>query len=164
VKRLLISLISATALMCLAQERGGEPAPSRLAGYMEPGTEASGVRAPYYDEQGNLQAQLYGEHAKVMGGGMAEITNLRIDVYRDGQVAMTIFAPKCFSHMDESRETPGKKVLSLSSEGAVLIELGEVSIAGRGFRFTSEDNRFEILHDSKVLIKAPARSRNGEGL
>ena len=108
-KRLLISLISATALMCLAQERGGEPAPSRLAGYMEPGTEASGVRAPYYDEQGNLQAQLYGEHAKGMGGGMAEITNLRIDVYRDGQVAMTIFAPKCFSHMDESRETPGKK-------------------------------------------------------
>jgi hypothetical protein len=162
VKRILTSLAAASALVCFAQERGSDT--SQFADYMSPGMEVSGIRAPFHDDQGRLQAQLYGGYAKVRDGGVAEITNLRIDVYRDDRVAMTIFAPKCVSRQQESSENPGTKVLSVTSDSDVLIELQEMSVIGRGFRFSSEHNRFEILHDAKVLVKAPARNRKGAGL
>ncbi|MCK5676670.1 MAG: hypothetical protein KAH99_06605, partial [Verrucomicrobia bacterium] len=54
---------------------------------MGTGMEISGFRVPDYDEQGKLRAQLYGEHAKVREGGEVEITNLKIEMYKDGEVA-----------------------------------------------------------------------------
>ncbi len=112
--------------------------------------EVSGIRAPYYDETGELKAQLYGGHAKILEGGVAQIAHLRIDVFQDGAVFMTIYAPQCFTRMVEEA---GKKRLEVYSEGDVLIELDQMTVSGRGFRFSSTENRFEILHDSKVLVK-----------
>lgn len=131
---------------------------------METGMEVEGVRAPYYDADGKLQAQLYGGHVKVLEGGMADITNLRIDVYEEDKVVMTIFAPQCFSKMIEDKSAPGGEVLSVFSEGEVLIEMESITIFGRGFRFTSAENRFEILNDSKVLIKEDVRSGTRKAL
>jgi len=129
-----------------------------LDGYMETGMEVSGVRAPFYDDDGNLQAQLYGGHAKILEGGVAEVTNLRIDVFQEGEIVVTIFAPRCFSRMIEK---DGKKTLAVDSEGDVLIDMEQMTIAGRGFRFTSEQNKFEVLHDAKVLVKEAARNAGG---
>jgi len=158
VKQFLISLMIFASFLCHAQEDGGS-SPSRFSEYMAPGMEVAGIRAPYYDDEGKLQAQLYGGFAKVMDGGVAEITNLRIDVYRDEEVAMVIFAPVCTSKIIEDPDLPGKKVLSVTSDGDVLIELEEMSISGRGFRFTTGNNRLEILHESNVLVKAPFRAK-----
>jgi len=138
-----------------AQATPDVPAPTKLDEYMEAGMEVSGVRVPYYDDDGNLRAQLYGGHAKVLDGGVAGITNLRVDVFQDGEVIMTIFAPQCFTKMIDQDD---KKILSVYSEGDVLIDMEQMSIIGRGFRFSSEQNRFEILHDSKVLVKEVARN------
>ena len=69
--------------------------------YLETGMEVAGVRAPYYDDNGELKAQLYGGHAKVLEGGVADVTNLRIDVFQDGEVVMTIFPPRCFTKIDD---------------------------------------------------------------
>ncbi len=134
------------------------PSSGKLDEYMAAGMEISGVRAPYYDEQGNLQAQLHGGHVRVVEGGRAEVEELRIDAYRDGAVFMTLYAPRCTT---EVVEEGGRKVLRVESEGDVLIDLDQMTIAGRGFRFSSAHNRLEILHDSKVLVKASAR-RLGE--
>jgi hypothetical protein len=160
VKKTVFSVFAAV-LVCHAQEPGGMPSPSALAGHMAPGMEVAGIRAPYYDDAGELQAQLYGGHAKVLEDGRVDIANLRIDIYRNGEVAMVVFAPQCFSQVNEGMQDSGRKVLNISSDGTVLIELDEMSIVGRGFRFNSENNRFEILHDSKVLVKTAAREAKG---
>ncbi len=128
---------------------------------MESGMEVEGIQAPYYDDKGNLKALLYGDFAKVLADGVADITNLRIDVYQDGEIMMTVFAPQCFSRMIEPDGSAGKKVLSVYSEGDVLIELESMSIAGRGFDFSSDDSRFTIHHDSKVLVKKAALGKGG---
>jgi len=113
------------------------------------GMEISGFRVPDYDDQGALRAQLYGEHAKVLDAGEVEITNLKIEMYKDGKVAMTVFAPHCFFNLDTRRAR---------SEGRVLIESGLMTVEGRGFVWSAEAGRFEILHESKVLVKPAARA------
>lgn len=137
------------------------PSANKLDEYMESGMEVSGVRAPYYDDDGNLKAQLYGGHARILDGQVADITNLRIDVYEDGNVFMTVFAPQCFTKMGT---VDGKKILIVYSEGEVLLDMAQVTIAGKGFRFTSAENRFELLHESKVLVKEAARDMKGVDL
>jgi len=117
------------------------------------GMEISGFRVPDYDDQGKLRAQLYGEHANVLEGREVEITNLKIEMYKDGKVAMTVFSPHCFFNM-ETRQA--------RSEGRVLIESGLMTIVGRGFTWSAEAGRFEILHDSKVLVKQAAKANMKE--
>jgi hypothetical protein len=113
------------------------------------GMEVSGFRVPEYDEHGELRAQLYGEHAKVLDQGEVEITNLKIEMYKDGEVVMTVYAPHCFFNM-ESRQA--------RSEGRVLIESDMMSVIGRGFVWSAEAGRFEILNESKVLVKQAAKT------
>ena len=141
-----------------AQEAGNDQSASRLDEYMETGMEVGGVRAPYYDEEGTLKAELFGEHAKILEGGIAEVTNIRIDVFEEGAVFMTVFAPKCYTQVIEQGED---KFLSVESEGDVLIDMEQMTIAGRGFLFTSENNRFEILSEAKVLVKEAAQNMKG---
>ena len=91
-------------------------------------------------------------------GGIAEVTNIRIDVFEEGAVFMTVFAPKCYTQVVEQGED---KFLSVESEGDVLIDMEQMTIAGRGFLFTSENNRFEILSEAKVLVKEAAQNMKG---
>lgn len=139
----------------LAQDGTGKAPASKLDEYLETGMEVAGVRAPYYDDTGVLKAQLYGGHAKVLEGGVADVSNLRIDVFQDGKIFMTIFAPQCFTKIDDSGSS---KILVVESEGEVLIDMEQMTVTGRGFRFTSKENKFEIDHDSKVLVKESARA------
>ena len=126
----------AAALICRAQDMGT-------------GMEISGFRVPDYDEQGQLRAQLYGEYAKVLEDSEVEITNLKIEMYKDGEVAMTMFAPHCFFNMDTRQAR---------SDGDVLIDSGMMTVVGRGFTWSAEAGRFEIMHDSKVLVKEVAQA------
>ena len=113
------------------------------------GMEVSGFRVPDYDEHGALRAQLYGEHARVLDEGEVEITNLKIELYKEGVVAMTVFAPHCFFNMDSRLAR---------SEGRVLIESELMTVVGRGFTWSAEAGRFEILNESKVLVKQAAKA------
>jgi hypothetical protein len=141
VKKLSFILIVAVACMGHAQQDMGV------------GMEISGFRVPDYDDQGQLRAQLYGEHAKVLDKGVVEITNLKIEMYKDGKVAMTVFSPHCFFNMETRLAR---------SEGRVLIESGLMTLVGRGFTWSAEAGRFEILHDSKVLVKEAAKAEMKE--
>ena len=153
----LLAVLVLCSSVC-AQEAGNDHSPSQLDEYMETGMEVAGVRAPYYDDEGILKAELYGEHAKILEGGVAEVTNLRIDVFEDGAVFMTVFAPMCYTRVVEQG---GDKFLSVESDGDVLIDMEQMTITGRGFLFTSEKNRFEILSQAKVLVKEAAQDMKG---
>ena len=142
--------------MLCAQEVDDDPSSSALDDFIETGMEMAGVRAPYYDIEGNLKAELYGEQVKILEGGNAEVTNIRIDVFEKGAVFMTVFAPQCRTRVVEQGKA---KILSVESDGDVLIDMKQMTISGRGFRYTSESNRFDILSEAKVLVKEA-----GEGL
>lgn len=157
-RRILYSIFILLLMCCTRISAEDAPSANKLDEYLETGMEVAGVRTPYYDDDGELKAQLYGGYAKVLEGAVADVTNLRIDVYQDGEVFMTIFAPQCFTKIDESAD---KKSLLVYSEGEVLIDLDQMTITGRGFRFSSEDNHFEILNDSIVLVKESARNMKG---
>ena len=135
----ILALVCVCALAC-AQELGS-------------GMEISGFRVPDYDDHGRLRAQLYGEHAKVLDGGEIEISNLKIEMYQDGEVAVTVFSPHCFFNMETRRAR---------SDGKVLIESGMMTLVGRGFTWSAEAGRFEVLHDSKVLVKEAAKAEMKE--
>lgn len=126
--------MTAAVLVCRAQDMGA-------------GTEGYGFRIPEYDDQGQLRAQLYGEYARGLDGGEVEITNLKIEMYKEGQVTMTVFSPHCFFNRDTRQA---------HSDGRVLIESDSMTVAGRGFTWSAKAGRFEILHDSKVLVKEAA--------
>ena len=146
------------AITAGAQTETNLPSASKFDEYMETGMEVSGVSAPYYNDDGELVARLHGGHAKILEGGRAEVTNLRIDVFQEGEVFATVFAPKCFTSV---KEEGGQKTLEVVSEGDVLLDMEEMTISGRGFHFSSEDGRFEILEDAKVLVKESARDIEG---
>ena len=155
--RQLIILLAVPALL-FAQETNQPASSFNLHEYLETGMEVAGIRVPYYEDDGELRAQLYGGYAKLLENEVADVSNLRIDVYDEGDVIMTIFAPQCFTRIDESG---GQKMLVVYSDGDVLIDMAQMSIAGKGFRFTSDENRFEILSESRVLIKEGAREMDG---
>lgn len=137
-KRILIQMLT---LLLMCGVAGAQDSGLRIEG--------SGFRVPDYDDQGNLRAQLYGEHAKMLEGGEVEITNLKIEMYKDGKVAMTVFSPHCIFNMDTRQAR---------SESHVLIESGLMTIIGRGFTWSAAAGRFEILHESKVLVKQEAKA------
>jgi len=126
--------------------------------FAQSGMEVSGVRAPYYDSEGNLRAQLYGGQARILEGGVADVTHIRIDVYEKGVEVMTVYAPQCLTRVVE---TGTQQALSVESDGEVLIDMAEMTIIGRGFRFTSDSSRFEILSEAKVLLKDSGRHAKG---
>ncbi|VGO14163.1 hypothetical protein PDESU_02722 [Pontiella desulfatans] len=146
------------ALMLVHVASAQVPPANKLDEYMETGMEVAGVRAPYYDEEGNLKAQLYGGYAKILEGGVADVTNLRIDVFEGKKVFMSLFAPQCFTRMEEKN---GQKLLMVYSEGDVLIDMDQMTITGKGFRFSSAENKFEVLHNSRVVVKESAREMKG---
>ena len=135
-KKWLFILGLMVGILCNAQDFGA-------------GMEVSGFRVPDYDEQGQLRAQLYGEYAKILEGGVAEITNLKIDMYRDGTIAMTAFSPHCFFNMES---------LKAWGSGDVLLESEMMTVVGKGFTCSSALGSFEILKESKVLVKEAAQA------
>jgi hypothetical protein len=152
--RLIILVSTVAACWCGAQEVTNTPSVSALDEFMETGMEVAGIHAPYYDDAGVLKAELFGEQAKVLADGTVDITNLRIDIYEDKQVTITVFAPQCYAVTGTTADGRG---FSAHSDGDVLISLDQAMISGRGFRFSSEDSRFEILNDAKVLVQGVAR-------
>lgn len=155
--RQLIFLLAVPAFLYAQESRKAKPS-FNLQDYIAVGDGLADVSVPYYDEDGNLQAQLYGGFAKMVEDEVIDVTNLKIEVYEKGEVIMTIFAPQCFTAIDESG---GTKKLMVHSDGDVLIEMEQMTVAGRGFKYSSERNRFEILSDSRVLVKRAARAMEG---
>lgn len=130
-KRLLLILIATLALVCPAQDVGV-------------GMEISGFRVPDYDKDGNMRAQLFGEHAKILENSEAEITNIKIELYKDGAVAMTVFSPHCFYSTERNEAY---------SDARVMIEMGPMTLVGRGFIWSAKGGSFEILNDAKIVVK-----------
>lgn len=147
-RALSIFLVIAFSALCGA-EKSDKDRSFSLDSYMNPGDPIEGVAIPYYDDQNNLAAELFGDAVVLRKDGVTDVIGLRIVVYEEGQVALTLFAPRCFWKAEAGKNRFGK----VYSEGDVLIETEVATICGRGFEFVAEEQKLTIHHDSKVLIK-----------
>ncbi len=113
------------------------------------GQTVTGFRVPEYDEENNLKTLLLGDFAKVLADGVIEITGLRIEVYQEGKVAMTVTAPHCRFH---------QKTGMAESDGDVRIANEEMVVTGKGFNWNNKDEVFNIRSQTKVVLRNARRA------
>jgi hypothetical protein len=159
---ILMLMVAAAGLMARAQEPESKTSKldAALEKYIESGMAVSGIRYPIYNEEGELQAQFFIGQAVMQGIGGAQIKDLKIEIYQDGVVAATIYAPSCVTDVNVQSGGSGSRNVTVKSDGAVLVESEQVSLCGRGFIWRFEDGkiRFEVLNDTKVLVKQAGAS------
>lgn len=102
--------------------------------------EITDFRVPEFDANGVLKSEILGERAKPLpGGDQIKITGLRIIMYdKNKEVESTLTSAHC---------TVNRKDRNAFSNSEVTITRGNVVITGRGFRWTAENQRIEILND-----------------
>lgn len=108
------------------------------------GMQIEGFRVPEYNKDGSMKSQLFGGRAILNADGLVEIEDLKIEFYDVGKSNVTITAPHCKYDRDSRDAT---------SEGAVKIEMKEMTVTGRGFSCDGQGYRFTILNDAKVVLK-----------
>ncbi|HBA83744.1 MAG TPA: hypothetical protein DCZ95_06585 [Verrucomicrobia bacterium] len=101
-------------------------------------------RLPEYDEKGNLKSETLGDYAKVKPDGVTEITNLKMNMYKDGQVEASVTAPNCTLDPNGGRA---------GSEGPVRISRENMVITGEGFYWSKSKERIQIFKNVKVVLK-----------
>lgn len=110
----------------------------------ETSTTVSGFKVPEFDEDGNKTSLLTGDFAKMAPDGDIEITNLRMEFYKDDEVESLMTAPKCTYNQ--------RKGLAYSRSSVKMSREG-MEVTGRGFAYDRTNELFRIFSDVRVLIK-----------
>ncbi|MBU1694376.1 MAG: LPS export ABC transporter periplasmic protein LptC [Verrucomicrobia bacterium] len=139
-------LAAALALLAAA------PAGAQTTGSVQT---VAGFRVPDYDEQNNLKSVLFGDFARILPDGIIEITNLKIDFYREGATNMTVTSPKCIYNQKEN---------TARSDADVEIRREKLRITGTGFWWSAKQERFEIFHKARVEIQGARGHMESGGL
>jgi len=118
------------------------------------GQTIAGFEVPEYDEENRLKYIMFGDFAKVLPNGLIDITNMRIDFFTpEGDLEMRVNAEKCLYD---------NRTKNARSENLVRIARDNLIISGRGFVWDAGSGRFEILEDSKVVLREAQRVVNEE--
>lgn len=110
----------------------------------EPGMTVTGFRVPRYNEDGQLEAILFGDRATAVSDHLVDITNLRIETLSGDEVDMRATAPICRFDQRSGVAT---------SESDIRITRNNVVITGQGFRWDAATARFEIHRNARVVIR-----------
>ena len=105
--------------------------------------EFEGFSVPEFNEKGEMVSQLFGDYAKVLPGGVIEITNLKIEFYKLEQVVMTVTAPACTYNQDLG---------TASSKSDVRIEREQLIVTGTGFSWDVKDQNVHIFKNARVEL------------
>ena len=107
------------------------------------GQAVKGFRLPEYDEAGNLKQQLYGETATFLADGIIQLTGLKIEVFRHGEVSARIASPAC-AYDPNRKRAASKEHIRIVTEKAVL--------TGDGFAWNGQNQQFQIFKNAKVTL------------
>lgn len=139
------SALAALALMALAVHV------ARGQGPREESQVVSGFRVPGFNREGFMTSQLFGDTARLLPNGVVEIAELRLEFYAPDpaqpggrRVEMRITSPRCI--YDRATGTA-------TSDAPVRIARDNMVVTGRGFRWSTADERLEIFSESKVVIR-----------
>ena len=117
---------------------------------MEKGMTVKGLRSPFYNAKGERVAELIGGRARMQSPEVADVEHLRIDLFEGAHQTAQLYAPRCQTKVDT---VDGVKHLVAESDGWVLIVTDAFRMTGRGFRFDTRDERFEVLGEVKILAR-----------
>jgi hypothetical protein len=107
------------------------------------GQAVKGFRLPEYDENGKLKQQLYGETATFLPDGVIQLTGLKIEIFRQGEVTARITSPEC-AYDPNRKRAASKDHVRIVTEKAVL--------TGDGFAWNGENEQFQIFKNAKVTL------------
>ncbi len=114
------------------------------------GQAVKGFRLPEYDEDGKLKQQLYGETATFLPDGIIQLTGLKIEIFRRGEVTARIYSPAC-AYDPNRKRAASKEHIRIVTEKAVL--------TGDGFAWNGENEQFQIFQNAKVMLAGQMDTR-----
>ena len=107
------------------------------------GQMVKGFRLPEYDEDGKLKQQLYGQTATFLPDGIIQLTGLKIEIFRKGEVTARIYSSLC-AYDPERKRAASKQHIRVVTEKAVL--------TGDGFAWNGETEQFQIFRNARVVL------------
>ena len=107
------------------------------------GQTVKGFRLPEYDADGKLKQQLYGQTATFLADGIIQLTGLKIELFRKGEVTARIYSSLC-AYDPERKRAASKQHIRVVTEKAVL--------TGDGFAWNGETEQFQIFQNAKVTL------------
>jgi len=105
--------------------------------------EITGFMVPELDKDNNLKSQVSGAKARYGDGDTVQISDLKIETFKDGDVDMTISSPECIYD---------RKTRIAQSESRVRIDRENMVITGEDYVYDSDKKTFEIKKDVKVVL------------
>jgi hypothetical protein len=114
---------------------------------VSPGQTVLGFRVPEYDSDGRLKSQISGAQAVVLTNGDIEVSDVCVELYREGRLQTRVKSPKCLYR---------KAAEMVTSDSPVRIESDSLTITGTGLRWDRSAEKVEIL-DEVVVILARVR-------
>jgi hypothetical protein len=108
------------------------------------GLQAEGIRVPDYDANGRLTSELFGDAAHELADGTIEVSNLRLNMYKEGRLDGFIITPRCIYNRTSRMAF---------SNSEVTMQRGNLLVSGIGFRWYTDKQVLEILNRSSVIIK-----------
>lgn len=116
---------------------------------MPPAGVITDFRVPEFDSNGVLKSEIFGDQAQPQPGtDLVKITGLRILLYKNKEVESTLTSEHC---------TVNRKDRSAFSNADVRIVRGNVVITGRGFRWSPDSQRIEILNRFHMVMVGPVK-------
>lgn len=105
------------------------------------------AKIPEYDEEGNLKSIVYADMASIpkkAGATKVQIEGLRIEMFKDNEVDVTIEAKSCVYD---------RKAREATSQDAVKISSAQFDITGSVFEYDGLRQRFTIYENATVKLK-----------
>ena len=115
------------------------------------GQTVKGFRLPEYDENGKLKQQLYGTTATFLQDGIIQLTGLKIEIFRKGEVTARIYSSLC-AYDPKRKRAASKQHIRVVTEKAVL--------TGDGFAWNGETEQVQIFQNAKVTLDGQMDTKN----
>ena len=114
-----------------------------VAGAQLEGQTVKGFRLPEYDADGKLKQQLYGQTATFLADGIIQLTGLKIELFRKGEVTARIYSSLC-AYDPQRKRAASPQHIRVVTEKAVL--------TGDGFAWNGETEQFQIFRNARVVL------------
>ena len=106
-----------------------------------------GMRSPFYNEKSELIAELIGGRAFLLSSDFVNIEHVRINLYNEKKEITQLYTPNCKARISV---IDGRKQIVVESEEWVVLKNDNLEVIGRGFKFDTHNQYFEIRNDVKI--------------
>ena len=107
-----------------------------------------GMRSPFYNEKSELIAELIGGRAFLLSSDFVNIEHVRINLYNEKKEITQLYTPNCKARISV---IDGRKQIVVESEDWVVLKNANLEVIGRGFKFDTQNQYFEIRNDVKII-------------